>query len=246
MMTARTGKWWYRRIRSGSWFSFRYYWFAWLCFLLGAGGILYLIFHQFNYTPKQNCSETSLNTIESINKALDKCCSCQSEESTEGLVFPADFLVITYQFDQNGGRDLDTKTEINKPVHIGPLGFFHRNNLNKFLGLEWSGDNTGYGVESCSIDLTKFKTNEIVAIDCSALWYTSKQSGNMSIDIRAYDGGHMIKNGFQFQNVGGTETAFTSFEGNINSLGTTKNLLEYIGRVSYNKKDKTLSFTPAQ
>ena len=246
MMTARTSKWWFRRIRSGSWFAFRYYWFAWLCFLLGAGGLLYFVFRQFNYTPKQNCSALSLQTIASINNALDKCCSCQSEDSTEELVFPADYLVITYQFDRNGGRDLDTKTEIVTPTHVGPLGFFHRSNLLHSAGLQWSGDNTGYGVESCVIDLTKFGANDLVSVDCSAIWYSMKASGQMSLDIRAYDGGHMTQSGYQFRNVGGIETAFTSFDGNVSAKGTTASLLEFIGQISYNKREKRLAFNPVQ
>jgi hypothetical protein len=243
---SRTRKWWYSRIRSGSWFSFRYYWFAWLCFLLGAGGLLYFVFRQFNYTPEQNCTTLSLHTIESINKALNKCCTCQNEDSIKALVFPADFLVITYQFDQNGGRDLDTKTEIVTPTHVGPLGFFHKKNRLNSSSLLWSGDNTGYGVESFVIDLTKFGPNDLVSVDCSAIWYSIKASGQMSLDIRAYDGGQMTQSGYQFRNIGGVETAFTSFDGNVNARGKKASLLEFIGRISYNKREKRLAFNPAQ
>jgi len=243
---ARTRKWWYRGIRSGSWFSFRYYWFAWLCFLLGSVLLLYFLYTQYQNKKVNHCADLSLKTIHSINDALDNCCNCQNEDTNNSHVFSADYLVITYQFDQNGGKDLDTKTEITTPTHIGPLGWGQGNN-DMGAGLTWSGDNTGYGVESCFVDLTKFGTKDLVTIQCAAFWFSRRASGEMSLDVRAYEGGTMkLMHPFQFVNEGGNETAFVSFNGNVRAEGKNKNLAESIGYITYDKKTKRLTFNPAQ
>ena len=110
--------------------------------------------------------------------------------------------------------------------------------------LIWSGDNTGSGVESCLVDLTKFRPNDRVEVSCGALWYSTRNSGNMSIDIRAYKGGIMMKEGYQFVNSGGEETAFTSFSSNISLNNKDCMSNEIIGIISYDKQTESLFFTP--
>jgi hypothetical protein len=154
--------------------------------------------------------------------------------------------IITYHFDRSSGLDLDTKTEITSPRNIGPLGFFHRGNINKAKPhLIWSQDNTGYGVESCLIDLTQFGANDLVSAECSAVWYSNRLSGDMSLDVKAYEGGTMSLSNFQWSNTGGRQTAETSFEGNVKNTGQKVNLLEQVGKITYDKRKKKLTFEPA-
>ncbi len=233
-------KYWYRNIRAKSYFSFRYYWFVWLGFIALLALLIYFL--QFAKEPKK-CETNALDTIIEINRALDNCCECGTD--TTGILFPADYLIITYQFDADGGRDLDTRTGISSPLNAGPLGFCNRA-VNGSPYLFWSGDNTGTGVESCMIDLTKFGTNDVVTIDCSGLWWSQRNSGDMSLDIRAYEGGTMSLNGYQFINSGGTESAFTSFDGNVLNNGPNCPKMEPVGTIIYNKRNKTLQFNPAQ
>jgi hypothetical protein len=68
----------------------------------------------------------------------------------------------------------------------------------------------------------------------------------MSLDIRAFEGGSMSLNGYQFVNSGGMESAFTSFDGNVTNAGSDCNKMEAVGTIVYNKKNKTLQFIPAQ
>jgi hypothetical protein len=194
-------KFWFKNIRSASWFSFRYYWAAWIGLLSITAVVLYYL---FKLPKKQNigCNQTSLTTIDEINRALDNCCDCYTD--TSGLLFPADYLIITYQFDENGGRDLDTRTAITNPLSAGPLGFCDRSNSGEPY-IFWSTDNTGTGVESCMIDLTKFGPNDQITINCSALWWNVRNSGDMSLDIKAYEGGTMSLEGYQFVNDGGVQ-----------------------------------------
>jgi hypothetical protein len=231
---------WFKKIRSTSWLSFRYYWLIWVGFIALTALLSY--YYQFTKDSK-TCKTNSLETINEINRSLDNCCECGTD--TTGIHFPADYLIITHQFDAEGGRDLDTKTVISSPLSAGPLGYCDLSNHGDPY-LFWSGDNTGTGVESCLIDLIRFGTNDVVTIDCSALWWSRRNSGDMSLDIRAYEGGTMSLNGYQFVNSGGTESAFTSFNGNVLNVGPDCNKMEPVGTIVYNKKNKTLQFIPAQ
>lgn len=234
-------KWWVRWIRSISWFAFRYYWFVWLMFI---GLLIPLIWCLKEPAKTSECVSISPEIIENIHKELNDCCAC-GEKKKDSLIFPADYLIITYHFNYTDGRDLDSKTEITSPRNIGPLGFFHRNIDQAKPHLIWSLDNTGYGVESCLVDLTQFGTNDFVAIECAAVWYSQRLSGDMSMDIKAYEGGTMSLSNFQWSNTGGLKTAETSFEGNVKNTGKNVNLLEAVGRITYDKRKKKLTFEPA-
>jgi hypothetical protein len=233
-----SNKSWYRKIRTGNWFSFRYYWFVLIIFLFGSGFITYLLITQ-KRTP--DCRNNSLTILKDINRAFESCCKCGTTE--EGLHFPADYLIITYQFSSLGGKDLDTRTGISSPLNAGPLGFCDAGSSgNPYI--VWSGDNTGTGVESCMIDLTKFSTNDVIQINCSGLWWSVRNNGDMSLDIKAYEGGAMSLVGYQFVNNGGQQSAETSFSGNVHANGSQCQNMESIGTITYDKRNKTLRFDP--
>ena len=231
-------KHWYKKIRSGNWFSFRYYWFVLTCFLLCSGIIAYLFITQ-KTTP--SCNTSALNILKDVNTAFESCCKCGTPE--EGLHFPADYLIITYQFSSLGGRDLDTRTGISSPLNVGPLGYCDQGTSGDSY-IFWSGDNTGTGVESCMIDLTKFNANDVIQINCSGLWWSLRNNGDMSLDIKAYEGGTMSLHGYQFVNTGGQQSAETSFSGNVHASGGRCESMESIGTITYNKRNKTLQFDP--
>jgi len=174
---------------------------------------------------------------------MDSCCECNNDYtiSEDANYLPADHLIITYQFNRSGGQDLDTRTKLTYPRTSETLGCgFGRNDS----GINWSGDNTGYGVESCHIDLASFPENETIKIDCKAFWHSRKNSGDMSLDVRAYQGGSMSLSDFQFNNLGGEETGFLSFEDNITrkfACGSHSEA-EGIGEIVYHKPSQTLYF----
>jgi hypothetical protein len=230
-------KHWYKKIRSGNWFSFRHYWFVLTCFLLCSGIIAYLFITQ-KTTP--SCNTSALNILKDVNTAFESCCKCGTPE--EGLHFPADYLIITYQFSESGGRDLDTRTGISAPIVSGPLGYCNARDGSPYLF--WSDDNRGTGVESCMIDLTKFGPNDLVKIDCGGLWWSKRNNGDMSLDIKAYEGGAMSLVGYQFVNTGGQQSAETSFSGNVHANGSQCQYMESIGTITYDKRNKTLRFDP--
>jgi len=232
--------WWMRLIRSISYFSYRYWWFVWFLFLLF---ILLFIFKCYNRKPETSNDNLSYSErFNSIDSLIYNCCDCFEEIPEGALSFPADYLIITYQFNQIGGKDLDTRTQITSPIQTNQLGYCKPVFSSDYI--IWSGDNTGYGVESCLIDLTKFQKNDRIEISCGAIWWGKRKSGDMSIDIRAYKGGQMSKEGFQFKNNGGTETAFSSFSDNISLKSQKCSSNELIGTISYDKRAEALFFTP--
>ncbi len=94
------------------------------------------------------------------------------------------------------------------------------------------------------IDLTKFGPNDQITINCSALWWNVRNSGDMSLDIKAYEGGTMSLEGYQFVNDGGVQSAETSFNGNVHGEGGDCQKMEPVGNITYDKRNKRLHFEP--
>ena len=73
-------KWWYKWIRSLSWFSFRYYWFVWLSFISACVLLVYLIKKPIY---QEECSTKVIEaSIKEINLRLNKCCNCSSQQDS--------------------------------------------------------------------------------------------------------------------------------------------------------------------
>lgn len=82
--TAR--KWWYRTIRSLSWFSFRYFWFVWICFILLTAGFWMLLRQPM---IQKTCSiDVIENSIITINERLTHCCNCSLQQDTSNIAPP--------------------------------------------------------------------------------------------------------------------------------------------------------------
>jgi hypothetical protein len=246
--TRSKSKWWVSLIRNNSWFSFRYWWFN---YLVWAALISLLLFFILKKSPSDsvfNCSqkESIDSLVVNIRRDLDQCCNCRKEiipplDSNE-IFLPADYIIITYQFDASGGSDLDTRTKIISPIAGRNLGYCYPKPTE---GLHWGGDNKGYGVESVYIDVNHFEENEVIEVLCKAWWYERKDSGKMSLDIRAYKGGTMRleKEKFQFINIGGEEVGnVISFPHKINMFHNSCGNAEKIGILKFDRATQILSF----
>ena len=136
----------------------------------------------------------------------------------EGNTFKnVDYLVFRYNFTNENGRDLDTRTELISPVARGPIGFGRNINYDSQY-LRWGGDNTGYGVECILIDLKKIKedfpTTTDVVFKCGAWWYGERVDGNMNMNAEGYKGGVMNLDSpnYNFVNSGGILQGTYSFQ----------------------------------
>jgi len=248
--------WWLTTIRSINWFAWKYWWLVWLLFILS-----FLLLYFF-CPSKKKISNSTCNELNHIHKNIDTlnsgllfCCDCRREippiendsiptlDSNE-IFLPADFILITYQFDPSGGKDLDTRTNVESPTRGDVIGYCKRPRTSS--NIVWSGDNTAYGVESVYVDINKYGSTDLIKILCKAFWFSQRNSGNMSLDIRAYKGGAMQRDGsnhYQFVNVGGEQVGdVISFPKNIIMKGAHCMTGEIIGTVKYNRANQSLSF----
>jgi hypothetical protein len=247
--------WWINTIRGVNWFAWRYWWLVWLFFVLSLL-FLYLFCPSKKSVEKSSCDQLHHihKNIDTLNSGLLFCCDCNRtfppiendsipDLDSNEIFLPADFILITYQFDPSGGRDLDTRTNIESPNRSDILGYCKQRTASNIV---WSGDNTGYGVESVYVDINQYGSNDLIKIMCKAFWYSQRNSGNMSLDIRAYKGGTMQRDGsnhFQFINVGGEQVGnVISFPKNIAMTGAKCMTGERIGMVKYNRGNQSLSF----
>jgi hypothetical protein len=66
----------------------------------------------------------------------------------------------------------------------------------------------------------------------ATVWFSTKQSGNIDIEIKTYSGGTMIQSGFNINNSGGALIQTVNFSRNIN-LQSTSALISNAVNVGY-------------
>lgn len=167
----------------------------------------------------------------------------------------SDYIVLRYLWEESDGDDFDTATCF-KNTYVRELD-------GKFVG--WSklgkttvsnvenciihgGDNLNHGKESVLIDMnraSKKVDNNEYTINALVYgnWYGERKSGNVTVEVSAYIGGYMEKDGFDFVNVEGKIVFKDSVKINVRNSGENnylniKQLYKKIAEVVYNKKDK--------
>lgn len=170
----------------------------------------------------------------------------------------ADIIVIRYYWEESGGKDLDTMTELTNTgitdVDGQGVGFSGPgNSISQVTSiLHWAGDNTSSGNEAVYIDLRDFLANnevysEFINVDVYATWYNTKGNGDFRMYVKAFKGGTMTKDGYNFVNSGGQEI----FSGYLaTSTSTYKGVDDYhnnydrIATVSFNKDLTNIKIIP--
>jgi hypothetical protein len=158
----------------------------------------------------------------------------------------ADALIITYYFTEDGGRDLDTRTRIVEPLLNDNFVGWCRGNAELYTF--FSGDNTGFGVESVWIDVAGIRAahgaDAKIRIECRAFWWGARASGDMVLSVAGLKGGTRAQDGFTFYALGGTIVAAQLLGRNIVLL--SNNCVDdgdLVGYVEY--QGTTLSIVPA-
>ena len=130
-----------------------------------------------------------------------------------------DYLVFRYLWESSSGKDLDTATEIensNIPnVDGNGVGYNCPGNSIQAVTsiLKWGGDNTGSGKECVWVSIKDLRENHLDVLPeetnfmAYATWFASKGDGKCSFEVKAYKGGEMSQDGYNFVNNGG-ETVF--------------------------------------
>ena len=134
--------------------------------------------------------------------------------------FDADFLVLQYLF--TNGNDLDTRTSVSASGESGgTVGWCKPSSAYDGSGgrwYEWGGDNTGTGYESVLVYVNNIRTaypNSNIVGRAAAMWYGSRVSGDVKLNLLAYKGGSMVKTGYTWTNSGGELTASITLDGNV-------------------------------
>lgn len=135
---------------------------------------------------------------------------------TQSIFKDVDYLVFRYNFSNQDGRDLDTRTQMLQPTQSPTLGWCQNNPNTDYIS--WAGDNTGYGVEAILINLKKIKEDfpnaPEVVFNSKAWWYGERFSGNMNMNAEGYKGGTMTLDApnYNFVNSGGVLQGIYSFQ----------------------------------
>jgi hypothetical protein len=172
-----------------------------------------------------------------------------------------DFLVAKYSWVTGAGTDLDTMTGFidtgtvydNKYVGYGaaqvPGGIIPAGASAENAYIYWGSDNTGgSGPEAILINFKKFVQEntpvaDIVKVRMNAVWYNSKLTGDITVQIIAYKGGTMSKLGFDFINTGGVEVYQQSLNSNVQVQNQAANIAssQDVAVVSFSQTNKTAS-----
>ncbi|HCH7479103.1 TPA: hypothetical protein NM870_003747 [Acinetobacter baumannii] len=129
----------------------------------------------------------------------------QPEDPNVTQILAFDFAVISYIWDENGGRDMDTRTLITKPLREVIVGWNKERSDGSYL--IWGGDNVSTGREDILLNLIQlqadYPTDNNFEIELRAFWFSQVLSGNFKLRFATYKGGQMVQNGVNFDNVGG-------------------------------------------
>ena len=181
------------------------------------------------------------------------------------IPFFCDYIITRFKFLSTNGTDLDIFASLISPEAIqyplsAPLGFCTgSSSYNNVQFIEWSGDNTGYGLESILINVKNyrdyFNTDSEVSARLAARWYSSAAGdGNINLEITSYRGGTVTLSGFEFICTGekiseiilppkNIEVKSGCGSGVIDGVVYSSFISDNIGILNYNFISNTLSFT---
>lgn len=188
-----------------------------------------------------------------------------------------DFMVLRYIWTTGSGIDLDSFTGLintgtiydgNPTTRAGWVGYAQ--NPNPGTGspdsgsrvipygsttpyLNWGTDNTtGNGIEAILVDLKQFihdfpATPSPVSVKMNAVWYNTKESGNITVEVTTYLGGTMSLDPttHNFINSGGVvvDTIDIPVTLNIQSRAALITSSQAIARMDYDKTTNTATLT---
>lgn len=160
--------------------------------------------------PNERGSLESPDVFEYLgDKSITACANLYGEEFIQdgGVFQDFDFALIRYIWNSQGGKDLDTRTYITVPNRKENMVGWSRMNSDASY-LLWNDDNTGSGVEAVLVNLKELKKDfpgqKEFKVLLRAFWYSTKASGDLTVEVNTYKGGTMSKSGYDWVNTGGT------------------------------------------
>ena len=160
--------------------------------------------------PNERGSLESPDVFEYLgDKSITACANLYGEEFIQdgGVFQDFDFALIRYVWNSQGGKDLDTRTYITVPNRKENMVGWSRMNSDANY-LLWNNDNTGSGVEAVLVNLKELKKDfpgqKEFKVLLRAFWYSTRASGDLTVEVNTYKGGTMSKSGYDWVNTGGT------------------------------------------
>lgn len=209
--------------------------------------------------------KTAVFTLTHNTSSDEKIVFTVTQEAAKIIKIPDfNFLTYRYKWTDEDGRDLDTATEL---VNSGlvdasgtsidglAVGWNMQGNSNTEVTkyLKYGGDNRESGNECTFIDTLALCSEEHlpnlpdkIYVDIYANWYGEKKNGFMTFEIKAYKGGEMIQDGYNFNNEGGEEV-YSGEESKyvraycVSNYSTYKTNYTYVCRVTYDKLTREAS-----
>lgn len=179
--------------------------------------------------------------------------SCVLEPPT--TLLPFDYMVIKYKWAPGAGVDLDTFTGFvntgistldKKWVGFGLGNEIPTSAIAQDSYIMWGGDIQDVtGTETCLINFKKVKEvysnlNDI-QIRMAGVWWVSKASGNIDVEITTFLGGTMTKEGKDIINNDGDQVQQLNFSKNISVQGKQLSIdqVTHIGYINYSNNLST-------
>lgn len=179
--------------------------------------------------------------------------SCVLEPAT--TLLPFDYMIIKYKWAFGAGADLDTFTGLintgidtldNRWVGFGLGSEVPSSALAQDSYVMWGGDVTDVtGVETCLLNFKKIKEDYATLNDIQArmagVWWNSKNTGNIDVEITTYLGGTMEKAGKDIVNNNGQQVQQLNFSKNVSVQGQhlTIDQVTNIGYINYSNNLST-------
>ncbi|RYJ36692.1 Fibronectin, type III domain protein [Flavobacterium anhuiense] len=179
--------------------------------------------------------------------------SCVLEPAT--TLLPFDYMIIKYKWAFGAGADLDTFTGLintgintldNKWVGFGLGSEVPASALAQDSYIMWGGDVQDVtGIETCLVNFRKIKedypTLNDIQVRMAGVWWDSKNTGNIDVEITTYLGGTMEKVGKDIVNNNGQLVQQLNFSKNVSIQGKrlTIDQVTNIGYINYSNNLST-------
>ena len=179
--------------------------------------------------------------------------SCVLEPAA--TLLPFDYMIIKYKWAFGAGADLDTFTGLintgigtldNKWVGFGLDNEVPASALAQDSYVMWGGDVQDVtGIETCLVNFKKIKedyaTLNDIQVRMACVWWDSKNTGNIDVEITTYLGGTMEKAGKDIVNKNGRQVQQLNFSKNVSVQGDhlTIDQATNIGYINYSNNLST-------
>lgn len=152
-----------------------------------------------------------------------------AKDLAQHVIPAADWLILRFNWNRESGDGLDTSFVASgtgiEALDDKAVGYQMEGNtaaVNAYM--EWGGENTGSGKENTVIKLSAIKDamsedSETMALRGYATWFTSEGGGLVTMEMFAYSGGQLVKDGTVYKVEDGTLVWSGETDLMIKSLG---------------------------